>query len=56
MKEQARAGREMCSVVLQYCCLHRGGRGTALVVVSPLGEGLDTWVLALGCHEGCRRA
>ena len=44
MEEQARAEREMLSVVLQYCCLHRGSRGIALVMVPPVGEGLGTWV------------
>lgn len=43
MEEQARAKREMCSVVLQYCCLHRGSREIALVVF-PVEKGLDTGV------------
>lgn len=45
MEEQVRAGREMCSVVLQYCCLHRGSRGVALFVVFPVEKGLDMGVL-----------
>lgn len=45
MEEQTRAEREECSVVLQYCCLHRGSGGIALVVVFPVEKGLDMGVL-----------
>lgn len=45
MEEQVRAEREMRSVVLQYCCLHRGSREIALVVVFPVEKGLDTGIL-----------
>lgn len=51
-----RPKREMCSVMLQYCSICRGGRGGALVMVFPLGRG---WILGFsGCfsHEMGGRA
>lgn len=51
-----RAGREMCSVVLQCCCLHRGSRGIALVVVFPVEKGLDMGVLGTASLERCRES
>lgn len=45
MQEQVRAEREMCPLVLQYCCLHRESREIALVVVFPVEKGRGTGVL-----------